>query len=263
MDKVVTSAAQAGRRRSTTGLRWQWAVSASVASLPCSSRRSWSRERQNSVSCPTTAASTAGGWARSSKHGASRAPHARMWARTRSSLASISPATSSWSWCRRARWLSGCARAVVAYPPSSRPRCVGTQVADGGLPWRYDAEGSVAVASPRKEVREYDGAGLRSWRSPSPPTSLWYGAARGDSHGNLVFDKCRRRNFNPLAAMAGRVTIAEVEELLEPGELAPDTIHLPGVFVQWGSDYDSGSHRQAHREDAARAAHTGMTGGDN
>ncbi|HOI03222.1 MAG TPA: CoA-transferase, partial [Dermatophilaceae bacterium] len=54
---------------------------------------------------------------------------------------------------------------------------------------------------------------------------------RGDRHGNLVF-KESTRNFNPLAAMAGRVTIAEVEQLVEPGELDPDHIHLPGIFVQ-------------------------------
>ncbi len=53
-------------------------------------------------------------------------------------------------------------------------------------------------------------------------------AARGDRHGNLVFHKAAR-NFNPLAAMAGRITIAEVEELTE---LDPDEVHLPGVFVQ-------------------------------
>jgi 3-oxoacid CoA-transferase subunit A len=56
-------------------------------------------------------------------------------------------------------------------------------------------------------------------------------AAKGDRHGNLVFDKAAR-NFNPLCAMAGRVTLAEVEELVEPGELDPDAVHLPGVFVQ-------------------------------
>jgi 3-oxoacid CoA-transferase subunit A len=56
-------------------------------------------------------------------------------------------------------------------------------------------------------------------------------AARGDRHGNLVFDKTAQ-NFNPLCAMAGRVTIAEVAELVEPGELDPAGIHLPGVFVQ-------------------------------
>jgi 3-oxoacid CoA-transferase subunit A len=56
-------------------------------------------------------------------------------------------------------------------------------------------------------------------------------AWRGDRHGNLVFHESAR-NFNPLCAMAGRVTIAEVEELVEPGELDPDAVHLPGVFVQ-------------------------------
>jgi 3-oxoacid CoA-transferase subunit A len=56
-------------------------------------------------------------------------------------------------------------------------------------------------------------------------------AARGDRHGNLVFNKSAR-NFNPLAAMAGRITIAEVEELVEPGAIDPDHVHLPGIFVQ-------------------------------
>ena len=55
-------------------------------------------------------------------------------------------------------------------------------------------------------------------------------AWKGDRHGNLVFNKSSR-NFNPLAAMAGRVTIAEVEELVEPGDLDPDQIHLPGIYV--------------------------------
>ena len=56
-------------------------------------------------------------------------------------------------------------------------------------------------------------------------------AARGDRHGNLVFH-ASARNFNPLAAMAGRITVAEVEELVEPGAIDPDHVHLPGVFVQ-------------------------------
>jgi 3-oxoacid CoA-transferase subunit A len=53
----------------------------------------------------------------------------------------------------------------------------------------------------------------------------------GDRHGNLVY-RDSARNFNPLAAMCGRVTIAEVEVLAEPGALAPNNIHTPGVFVQ-------------------------------
>jgi 3-oxoacid CoA-transferase subunit A len=55
-------------------------------------------------------------------------------------------------------------------------------------------------------------------------------AAVGDRHGNLVFQESAR-NFNPLAGMAGRITIAEVEELVEPGEISPEDVHLPGVFV--------------------------------
>ena len=56
-------------------------------------------------------------------------------------------------------------------------------------------------------------------------------AWKGDRHGNLVY-RDSARNFNPLAAMCGRLTIAEVEELVEPGELDPNDVHTPGVFVQ-------------------------------
>jgi 3-oxoacid CoA-transferase subunit A len=107
---------------------------------------------------------------------------------------------------------------------------VGTLVADGGLPWRHAADGSVAVASPPKEVRTYDGREYVLERGITTDFAL-VRAARGDRHGNLVFNKAGR-NFNPLAAMAGRVTIAEVEQLVEPGAIDPDQVHLPGVFVQ-------------------------------
>ena len=56
-------------------------------------------------------------------------------------------------------------------------------------------------------------------------------ALRGDTEGNLVFNKTAM-NFNPLAAMAGRITIVQVEELVAPGEIDPDEVHLAGVFVQ-------------------------------
>jgi 3-oxoacid CoA-transferase subunit A len=107
---------------------------------------------------------------------------------------------------------------------------VGTQVADGGLPWRYGSDGSIVVASPAKETREYDGRTYVLEDAITTDFAL-VRAAKADRHGNLVFDMSAR-NFNPLCAMAGRITIAEVEELVEPGELDPDTIHLPGVFVQ-------------------------------
>jgi 3-oxoacid CoA-transferase subunit A len=115
-------------------------------------------------------------------------------------------------------------------PAFFTPAGVGTQVAEGGLPWRYGSDGTVAVASPPKEVREFDGRRYVLERGIATDYALVH-AARGDRHGNLVFAKSAR-NFNPLAAMAGHITVAEVEELVEPGELDPDEVHLPGVFVQ-------------------------------
>ncbi len=111
---------------------------------------------------------------------------------------------------------------------------VGTQIAEGGLPWRYAEDGTVAVASPAKETREMEWMGETRTFVLEQAIVADYGlvrAWRGDRHGNLVFNKSAR-NFNPLAAMAGRVTIAEVEELVEPGELDPDQVHLPGIYVQ-------------------------------
>ncbi|MFE9865701.1 CoA transferase subunit A [Streptomyces sp. NPDC005506] len=115
-------------------------------------------------------------------------------------------------------------------PAFFTPAGVGTQVADGGLPWRYAPDGTVAVASPPKEIREFDGRRHVLEHGITTDFAL-VRAAKGDRHGNLVFHRSAR-NFNPLAAMAGRVTVAEVEQLVEPGELDPDEIHLPGVFVQ-------------------------------
>ncbi|MFF3495405.1 CoA transferase subunit A [Streptomyces sp. NPDC002795] len=115
-------------------------------------------------------------------------------------------------------------------PAFYTPAGVGTQVADGGLPWRYDGNGGVALASPPKEVREFDGVEYVLERGIRTDFAL-VRAAKGDRHGNLVFNKSTQ-NFNPLAAQAGKITIAEVEELVEPGEIEPDAVHLPGIFVQ-------------------------------
>ncbi|MEY2242016.1 CoA transferase subunit A [Streptomyces sp. SAS_267] len=115
-------------------------------------------------------------------------------------------------------------------PAFYTPAGVGTQVAQGGLPWRHGPDGSVAVASPPKETRDFGGRAHVLEHGIITDFAL-VRAWRGDRHGNLVFRKAAA-NFNPLAAMAGRITIAEVEELAEPGELRPDDIHLPGIYVQ-------------------------------
>lgn len=107
---------------------------------------------------------------------------------------------------------------------------LGTQVALGGLPQRYAADGSVAQASPAKDVRSFGDRGDFVLEEAITTDFALVHAARGDRHGNLVFRKAAR-NFNPLAAMAGRVCIAQVEELVEPGEIDPDAVHLPGVYV--------------------------------
>lgn len=109
----------------------------------------------------------------------------------------------------------------------------GTAVSDGGMPLRYAADGTVALTSAPKDVRPFDTFGKVREYVLEQAIRTGYGlvrAAVGDRHGNLRFEKATR-NFNPLAGMAGRVTIAEVDELVEPGVLDPDDIHLPGIYV--------------------------------
>lgn len=115
-------------------------------------------------------------------------------------------------------------------PAFYTPAGVGTQVADGGLPWRYNADGSVALGSPKKDVRAFDGRDYVLETGIVTDFAL-VRASVGDRHGNLIFHKATR-NFNPLCGMAGKITIAEVETLVEPGAIDPEQVHLPGIFVQ-------------------------------
>jgi 3-oxoacid CoA-transferase subunit A len=115
-------------------------------------------------------------------------------------------------------------------PAFFTPAGVGTQVADGGLPLRYDGAGGVAVASEPKEVREFDGQEYVLERAIRTDFALVH-AWRADTDGNLVYRESAM-NFNPLCATAGRITIAEVEQLVEPGTIDPAQVHTPGIFVQ-------------------------------
>ena len=81
-----------------------------------------------------------------------------------------------------------------------------------------------------KELREFDGETYVMERSLVPDVSL-VKAQVADKSGNLRFN-LTARNFNPAAATAGKICIVEVEEIVEVGELAPDDIHLPGIYVQ-------------------------------
>ncbi len=114
-----------------------------------------------------------------------------------------------------------CRAAGAGIPAFYTPAGVGTEVAEGK---------ETRVFGGKTYLMEYafdaDFAIVKAWK--------------GDKHGNLVF-KDTARNFNPMMAMAGRITIAEVEELLEPGELHPNEIQVPGIYVHrifQGVDYE-------------------------
>ena len=114
-----------------------------------------------------------------------------------------------------------CRAAGAGIPAFYTPAGVGTEVAEGK---------EIRVFNGKTYLMEYafdaDFAIVKAWK--------------GDKHGNLIF-KDTARNFNPMMAMAGKVTIAEVEELVEAGELNPNDIHVPGVYVHrivQGSDYE-------------------------
>lgn len=114
-------------------------------------------------------------------------------------------------------------------PAFYTPTAYGTNIQEGGVPVKYNADGSVAITSDAKEVREFNGRHYVMEEAITGDFSL-VKAWKGDTHGNLVF-RASSKNFNPDCAKAGKICIAEVEELVEPGELAPDEIHLPGIYV--------------------------------
>jgi 3-oxoacid CoA-transferase A subunit len=99
-----------------------------------------------------------------------------------------------------------------------------------GIPAFFTATGYGTVVADGKEAREFDGRMYVMERALKADFSI-VKAWKGDRFGNLVYRKTTR-NFNPMIAAAGRVTVAEVEHLVEPGELEPDQIHTPGIYVQ-------------------------------
>lgn len=114
-----------------------------------------------------------------------------------------------------------CMAAGYGMPAIFTPAGVGTEVAEG------------------KEIRNFNGKDYLMEYAFDADFAL-VKAWKGDTAGNLIF-RSTSRNFNPVMAMAGKITIAEVEELVEPGELDPDHIHTPGVYVHrifQGSGYE-------------------------
>jgi len=115
-------------------------------------------------------------------------------------------------------------------------RCMATGY---GMPAVFLLAGVGTEVAEGKEVREFNGKKYlleHAFDSDFAIVKAW----KGDRLGNLIF-KDTARNFNPMMAMAGKITIAEVEELVEPGELDPNYIHVPGIYVHrifQGSNYE-------------------------
>jgi len=99
-----------------------------------------------------------------------------------------------------------------------------------GIPAFFTATAYGTVVAEGKETREFDGRMYVMERGLTADLSI-VKAWKGDKAGNLIYSKTAR-NFNPIMATAGKVTVAEVEELVEIGELDPDQIHTPGIFVK-------------------------------
>ena len=113
------------------------------------------------------------------------------------------------------------------------------RAAGAGIPAFFTPAGYGTEISKGKEVRDYNGKPHVLETALTADFAI-VKAWKGDTAGNLIY-KGTARNFNPLMAMAGKITIAEVEELVNPGELDPNQIHTPGIFVQRifeGSNYE-------------------------
>lgn len=104
------------------------------------------------------------------------------------------------------------------------------RAAGAGIPAFYTPTGVGTVVADGKETREFDGRTYVMERALHADFGL-IKAWKADRHGNLVF-KATARNFNPMMAMAAKVTIVEVEEIVEAGQLPPDQVHVSGIFVQ-------------------------------
>ncbi|MGH7270261.1 MAG: CoA transferase subunit A [Polyangiaceae bacterium] len=142
------------------------------------------------------------------------------------------------------RLRAGGAGVVAFYTPTG----VGTSISEGGLPIRFAPDGSVAKASAKKETRVFDGRTYVLERAITGDYAI-IKAWRGDRMGNLIY-RHTAMNFNPIMAAAAKVTIAEVEEIVDVGELAPDQVHTPGIYVHRifeGTEYEKRIERRVTR----------------
>lgn len=114
-------------------------------------------------------------------------------------------------------------------PAFYTPTAYGTVIQEGGFPIKYNPDGSVAIKSEPRETRNFEGRNFVLERAITGDFAL-IKAWKADTSGNLVF-RATSRNFNPDCAKAAKVAIVEVEEIVEAGSIAPDDIHLPGIYI--------------------------------
>jgi 3-oxoacid CoA-transferase subunit A len=117
---------------------------------------------------------------------------------------------------------------LTLVPQGTLAECI--RAAGAGIPAFFTPAGVGTIVAEGKEVREFDGRQYlmeRALHADFAFVKAW----KGDRHGNLVYRKTAQ-NFNPMMAAAARITIAEVEQLVEPGELDPDHVMTPGIYVQ-------------------------------
>jgi 3-oxoacid CoA-transferase subunit A len=140
-------------------------------------------------------------------------------------------------------------------PAFYTPTGAHTAISEGGLPVLYNADGSVKKYSEKKEIRSFDGRDYvlePAIRGDFALVKAW----KADKSGNLVYRRTAR-NFNPMMAAAAKITIAEVEEIVEVGALDPDMIHTPGIYVHrliQGEKYEKRIERRTVRKPAGAAA---------
>jgi 3-oxoacid CoA-transferase len=115
-------------------------------------------------------------------------------------------------------------------PAFYTPTAFGTIIQEGGFPIKYNSDKTVAIRSLPRETRSFNNRNFVLEEAITGDFAL-VKAWKADTNGNLIF-RATARNFNPDCAKAGQICIAEVEEIVEPGQLKPDEIHLPGIYVQ-------------------------------
>jgi len=136
---------------------------------------------------------------------------------------------------------------VTLIPQGTLSECI--RAGGAGIPAFYTPTGVGTIVAEGKEVREFDGRTYLLERALTADFAL-VKARRGDRMGNLMYRKTAR-NFNPMMATAARVTIAEVEELVSPGEIEPDQVITPGIYVRHivkGENYERRIERRTLRK---------------